>query len=164
MDTTQIKLLDQRGRVIWSQPGDSETWPKSFLESAADSLAAEAAFAQCVIRGEANDYVGHWDSEGGVVLYWARFFPVGTDIGQVAAVAIVHELPETYFTVTPQETEVLELLAKDLSVKEIATALDRSESTIDQRIRSLKNKLGRETLHGLVGSAVLGRLLHLQSR
>jgi DNA-binding NarL/FixJ family response regulator len=76
-----------------------------------------------------------------------------------AAVAIHHILVDGIESFNDSDKEVLGLLAKDQSIAEIAQALDRSPSTIDSRIRSLKERLKQKTLHGLVAAAIRGGLV-----
>ena len=49
---------------------------------------------------------------------------------------------------------MLRLLCEDHTLKEIAGAMHRSESAIDTKIKTLKEKLGRKTLAGLAAFAL----------
>ena len=68
-------------------------------------------------------------------------------------------MPASYVEFNDADKELLALLADDHNIKDAATTIDRSESAIDSRIRSLKMKLGKHTLHGLVAGAIRGLLV-----
>ena len=60
---------------------------------------------------------------------------------------------------TPKEREVLELLARNLSNKEIARAMQIGEETIKWHLKNLFNKLGAGTRKQVVRRAQLLGLL-----
>jgi DNA-binding NarL/FixJ family response regulator len=62
---------------------------------------------------------------------------------------------------TPREIEVLELLAKGLSNKEIARVLDFTEFTAKAHVRNILDKLGVEDRTGAVTEALQRGILHL---
>lgn len=71
----------------------------------------------------------------------ARVEPPTVDSGQIA-----HELA----ALTPAELKVAHLVAKGLSYKEVARRLDRSLSTVDHQLRSIRDKLGARSTAKLV--------------
>jgi DNA-binding CsgD family transcriptional regulator len=58
--------------------------------------------------------------------------------------------PPLLAKLTPAERRVAELVAAGLSYKEIARRLDRSVSTIDHQLRSVRFKLGARSNSRLV--------------
>jgi DNA-binding CsgD family transcriptional regulator len=58
--------------------------------------------------------------------------------------------PSLLAQLTPAERRVAELVAAGLSYKEIARRLDRSVSTIDHQLRSVRRKLGARSNSRLV--------------
>ncbi|PYQ06132.1 MAG: DNA-binding response regulator [Acidobacteria bacterium] len=66
-----------------------------------------------------------------------------------------------YDLLTDREREVLKLLADGLSVKEIATRLERSAKTVEVHKYNLMRKLGVHDRSGLVKYAIAHRLVQL---
>lgn len=58
--------------------------------------------------------------------------------------------PKSKIPITEREQEILELLAADLDLHEIAEALHLSYHTVQFHIKNLKEKLDARTLHGLL--------------
>lgn len=161
MDMVYVKLVDRRGRVLWINGIDAKTWDKSLLDYA-DSGHREkvsSAFARCVIHGETLSIDAMWYCPITETDEWCRSWMYPTDLEPVAAVIIQSLLPKNYPDFSTADEEILRMLASDMPVKAVAEALDRSESAIDTRIRSLKAKLDANTLHGLVAKARSANLL-----
>jgi DNA-binding CsgD family transcriptional regulator len=153
-----VALLDRQGRTRWSNYGEQELreiWStdKSFLDFVhpSDQQRVEEAFARCVIRGEPGCWTMRLATSDRVVHCHGEIGPV--ELGEVAAVYTWAPLPAGYQDFTEAELETLRLISAGVSVRQIAKRLGKEESTIDTRIRGLKQKLGRETLHGVVGQA-----------
>ena len=66
-----------------------------------------------------------------------------------------------YDLLTDREREVLKLLADGLSVKEVASRLERSVKTVEVHKYNLMRKLGVHDRAGLVRYAIVHRLVHL---
>jgi DNA-binding NarL/FixJ family response regulator len=66
-----------------------------------------------------------------------------------------------YDLLTDREREVLKLLADGLSVKEVATRLERSAKTVEVHKYNLMRKLGVHDRAELVKYAIAHRLVHL---
>ena len=66
-----------------------------------------------------------------------------------------------YDLLTDREREVLKMLADGLSVKEVATRLDRSAKTVEVHKYNLMRKLGVHDRAGLVKYAIAHRLVQL---
>lgn len=161
MENTFIQLLDQRGKILWANL--PEIWDKTLLECVyPDDLEhVESCLARCIIRGETTTCQARWFCPAfGGKLVWARstFYPILRDIVP-AAIAVHNILVDNIESFNDADKEVLSLLSKDQGIAEIAQALDRSPSTIDSRIRSLKERLKQKTLHGLVAAAIRGGIL-----
>ena len=71
----------------------------------------------------------------------SRADPPTVESGQIA-----HELA----VLTPAELKVARLVATGLSYKEVARRLDRSLSTVDHQLRSIRDKLGVRSTARLV--------------
>lgn len=95
--------------------------------------------------------------EGPPVRWKVRLHPC-PDLPVVAAVGICSLLPDNYKDFTQDDRELVQYLADDMSLKEIAAKLNRSESAIDSRIKILKDKLGVRNLAGLVASALINNI------
>lgn len=162
MENLFIKLLDHRGRIIWASDPASEVLDRRLPEFAVDEdrVSAEARLADTVIRGQRVSFTSRWNTPRlGVIWCRTDLYPV--ECSGVAAVAVHQVLPECFQEMTAQDVEILRLLAADHGVNEIALLLDRSPSTIDCRVRSLKTRLNQKTLHGLISAAYRGCVLPL---
>lgn len=165
MDNTLIKLLDHRGHVIWAS--DQTAWEKPFFEYVHEEHRDRVyrCLSDCVVRGQQTTCQARVQCPEGTVPRQITFFPVertpdgSVEIGSLASVVVSHTLPDNFESFTDQDGELLGLLAGDLSIPQISEQLGRSPSTIDTRIRSLKEKLGQRTLHGLVSAAMRARLM-----
>lgn len=164
MDNTRIKLLDHRGQVIWNSE-NAQVWEKPFLEYVHEAHRERVyrCLSECVVRGVQTTCQALVECPEGPVAREITFFPVErsmpAEIGSLAAVAVSHTLPDNFESFTDQDRELLTLLARDLSIPQASEQLGRSPSTIDTRIRSLKERLGQRTLHGLVSAAIRARLI-----
>lgn len=78
--------------------------------------------------------------------------PLGQSRIDSIAFVTAHKLPD--FSFTSKDQTILWLLTKDVPVKEIHIHLGTSESTVDARIKHLKERTGRRTLQGLVTYAI----------
>ena len=168
MDNLFIKLLDRRGRVMWVSDGiDAAVWDKPMLEYAdePDRAIVEENFSRCVVKGETVQFSARWycPLADATVSCLTVIHPLEPESlpTSVAAVLVQSILPENFDEFTDADRELLCLLANDRNIKDVATTVDRSESAIDARIRGLKTKLGKHTLHGLVAAAVRNRLVPL---
>ena len=164
MENQFIKLLDRRGRLLWiSDQIDPTKWDKPMLEYAHDEdrAAVEENFSRCVVKGESVGFAARWYCPiiDATIWCWSRIHPSEPLVpSAVAAILVQSILPDTWNQFTDADKELLKLLADDHSIKDVATTVDRSESAIDARIRGLKSKMGKHTLHGLVAAAIRARL------
>lgn len=168
MDNLFIKMLDRRGRVMWISEGmDAGIWDKPMLEYAHedDRELCDENFARCIVKGESVSFAARWHCPitKRVEWCWTRIHSLEpTDLPtSVAAVLTQSVLPSNYGQFTEADRELLRLLADDHNIKDVATTVDRSESAIDARIRGLKDKLGKHSLHGLVAAACRAKLICL---
>jgi len=158
-----VFLLDKRAHVVWC----SEHTPipeNRLLDSIPieDAGIVEAAVSRCILHNETVEYVTHGRRggnmpEGPPVLWKVRISP-SPDLPVVAAIGICSLLPGNYKDFTQDDRELVRYLADDMSLKEIAAKVSRSESAIDSRIKVLKDKLGVRNLAGLVASAMINGL------
>lgn len=150
-NTEKVILLDAHGRIVWPESDQGR-----FIETVASDYRANVAELLCgVILEEKTAEINFLETSSG----WccARLQP--TDLLGVSVCLIVADLPTNFLEFGDQDLQLLRLLAEDHSIKEIAELMQRSQSAIDARIKSLKEKLGRETLHGLVAAAIKSRLV-----
>lgn len=160
-----ILLLDRRGRVLWALGVSQEVIGQALVDLAFDEDRAMVGenLARCVVKGEAAEFVARWQCSPKDAAGWAltSLHPVEPQptILSVAALSISSLLPANYMEFNEADRELLGLLADDHNIKDAATTVDRSESAIDNRIRSLKTKMGKHTLHGLVAGAIRGQLV-----
>jgi DNA-binding NarL/FixJ family response regulator len=68
------------------------------------------------------------------------------------------ETPDGLRCLTPAERSVVRLVAEGLSYKEIARKLERSFSTVDHQLRSIRAKLGAASTARL--NVLLGRMMN----
>ena len=89
-----------------------------------------------------------------VVVIAALHLSIATASSQSKAGAAFPARMDAYITktvqLTPAERRVAELAATGMSYKEIARRLDRSFSTIDHQLRSVRRKLGARSAGRLV--------------
>jgi len=167
MDNLFVKMLDRRGRLLWiSDQIDPSLWDKPLLDYAhqEDRAIAEENFSRCVLKGESVGFASRWycPISESTVWCWTRIHALEPKVPTtVAAVMVQSVLPDNWDQFTDSDKELLRLLADDHNIKDVATTVDRSESAIDARIRGLKTKLGKHTLHGLVAAASRARLIPL---
>lgn len=160
-----VALADRRARLLWAN-----TFPdQSLLDSEKpffdfihpdDLQRVKDAFARCVIHGEIVDlsiralHYSPQSTELTYSTYQARYYPCDIQHApHVAAVIVSHVVPSGV-ELSDTDREVLKGLMDDKTIKEIADHLDKSQSTIDSRVKTLKDKLGVQTLPGLVASAM----------
>lgn len=153
-----VSLLDRRGFPLWFNhdvPDHDAFKNHSFLDDVhPDDLARiEAAFARTIIRQEEVEYNVRCIVDGRETVFHARLYPIE---GEPAVICLSTVLEDK--RLTEAEIEVVNLLAQDHTIKEIASITHRSESAIDARVKSLKTKLGMTTLHGVVAEAMRLRL------
>lgn len=165
MENLHILLLDRRGQVLWTLGGSKEIIGHALPDLAIDEdrTLVEENLARCVIRGEEAEFAARWRCPPKEDTGWTKtsLHPVEPQptILNVAALSISSVVPANYQEFNNSDKELLGLLADDHNIKDAATTVDRSESAIDNRIRALKAKLGKHTLHGLVAGAIRGRLI-----
>jgi hypothetical protein len=164
MDNLFIKLLDRRGRILWiNNQIDRSLWDKPYVEYAVeeDRKLVEESFTRCVVFGETVEFAARWYCPISNTNGWwlTQIQAVESGMGDLAAILVQTQLPENFTEFNEADRELLSLLADDHNIKDAATTVDRSESAIDARIRGLKTKTGKNTLHGLVAAAVRGRLV-----
>ena len=163
MDSMSVSLLDRRGRIIWSSKQDFDR-KRPIFESLhpEDRDQFSEKLSRCIVQGD------HLDATVRVALRdsyeWRALKILAVDgveqtVITVAAVVISHKLPLDPSQLTTADLSVLQLLAADKTIRETAEELDRSESTVDLRIKSLKQALDAKHLHGLVAKAVEYRLV-----
>lgn len=108
----------------------------------------------------ANDALGPMlaaaaESAGDVELVDSPHSPDVSGVGEAA-------VPPALLELTRAELRVAQLVAKGLSYKEVARQLDRSLSTVDHQLRSIRDKLGVNSTARLVH--LLGQLLQSPGR
>ena len=81
-------------------------------------------------------------------------------IPAVIAARLAEHVPRV--ELTPRELEVLGLMAKGLSNREIATALGRAESTMKVHVKNVLEKLGANDRTEAVTTAIRRGFLHLE--
>lgn len=165
MSTFAVALLDRQFRILWSsrlpEPNSEAVGVSAFdiLDRKYHDLAKQA-FADCLIEGKVGSYVVESDIFEPTGKRRARLrialYPV-TNTSDVAMVLITHELHPAG-EVQEMDRTILRMLANDRSVGDVAEALHRSESAIAQRIKAMKQRFGRTSLHGLVAQAVEWRM------
>jgi hypothetical protein len=126
-----------------------------------DRAIVEAHLSRCIIHGSEETCEARWyyldekthEKTDSVVWVKSTFFPISREVLAISAIAVHHILVDRTESFADHDREVLQLLANDNNVNQISNRLNRSPSTIDSRIRSLKERLGKNTLHGLVSAA-----------
>jgi DNA-binding CsgD family transcriptional regulator len=170
VDNLFIKLLDRRGRIIWNQRGrDPANWKDAPLQEAGVAehrQMIDENFYRCIVGGETVEFAAKWYCPSLKADVWLQttFHPIDPKVGggHIAALVVQSLLPENHEEFSETDREMLRLLADDHNIKDVAETVDRSESAIDTRIRNLKTKLGKHTLHGLIAGAIRGRLVHFE--
>lgn len=174
MFNTFITLVDRRGRILWTNqfPYARYVWFYgepifNFIPEPDEAGRVREAFAACVVQGESVDLdvsatlVKSPDDpdDREHVTYQCRYYPADIEsVPRVASVILSHVIPAGV-SLSEADKEVLKGLMDDKTIKEIADALDKAPSTIDARVKSLKDKLGVQTLPGLVAAAMRSYLI-----
>jgi two-component system response regulator NreC len=70
-----------------------------------------------------------------------------------------HERVPVQYLLTPREIEILKLLAKGLSNKQVATALDMSVRTVESHRANILSRLGVESLGDMIRLAIADGLV-----
>lgn len=161
---TFVFLLDKRAHIVWCS--EQSTVPAHSLLDAlpvSETATVESAVSRCLLRGETAEYttIGERTAtmpEGNPVTWRVRLFPYNHEFSTIAAVGVCSLLPDNYSSFTQDDRDLIGYLAADMSLKEIAHRLNRSESALDSRIKLLKDKLNVNTLAGLVGSAMINHI------
>ena len=154
-----VSLHDQRSRLLWCSndplnalEGNGLTMFEITPDYEHDQI--RRAITECFINGESAWYIVD-AGRPPKSKYRVTMLPVSSPaLPGVAGVAFGSKLPDNYLDITQDDRVLLKMLADDLSHKEIATAMHRSESSIDSRIKNLKVKLGCKGIGGLVGTAL----------
>jgi DNA-binding CsgD family transcriptional regulator len=172
-NNTFVGLADRRARFLWANqfPDEPDVWyyKRPFFEDVHpdDVDQVKVAFAKCVIEGQTVDFVAKAvlyeqakeQTEKRYRKFQVRLYPCDIEATPyIAAVMVNHVIPDgVEFNET--DMNVLKGLMDDKTIKEIADQMEKSQSTIETRIKGLKDKLGVETLPGLVASAMRSYLV-----
>jgi AraC-like DNA-binding protein/DNA-binding CsgD family transcriptional regulator len=84
--------------------------------------------------------------------------PIGAPRAIPRSMVAADETPDGLRCLTPAERSVVRLVAEGLSYKEIARKLERSFSTVDHQLRSIRAKLGAASTARL--NVLLGRMMN----
>lgn len=150
-----IALVDGHGRAVWSSndPDNKVGYVgQSILDVVVveDREMAKNALSQCLLDGKTVGYTVNLD--GDQKQPWRVTLMPIPSMG--SALAVCSLLPNNYPNITAEDKNLLAGLGQDMTLKEIARRMHRSESAIDSKIKSLKDKLGCKTLPGLVAMAL----------
>ena len=156
-----ITLIDRTGKILWatSDPTGSRgvvgRSGREFCDAESYHIVTDA-LRRCVVDSETVVYFQRAKRITGENRLWhTTMMPMAIPgLSPIAACAISRIVPDNYFDFTDDEKGTLRMLADDLTLKEIAAEMHRSESAIDARIKILKDKLGCKNLAGLVGAAI----------
>jgi DNA-binding CsgD family transcriptional regulator len=153
-----VTLLNRRGQIIWttvkSNPGlEGRLFTDLVIDEDRELMANE--LSGCIVGGKSRAFTSRWHCPSPPqVNVLTVLHPVEPSEGlTVSAVSIQRHIPNNFAEFNEADRALLKLLSQDQTIKEVATAMSRSESTIDARIKHLKVKMGSQTLHGLVASA-----------
>ncbi len=151
LDATVVTICDWRGYVVWisqknekAKPGDL-AWQHLAAES---QERAKTAFSRVVtLREEGtlelqNDRGEH---------FRAWFWPLASP--EVAVCVLSTSIPQELDLLTLREREILGLLGQGRKVRDIASELDVSASTVHTHLRRVKEKLSLTTMESLTGFA-----------
>lgn len=138
------------------QPGDilgKQLW--DFSESKAQAE-IKSHFSKCLLDGTRADYDVTSVIGGRAETWRVQLLPApGADV-----IAISHEVQPVTAELTSEEIHLVELLASDHTINEIATELAIPESTAGSRVKRLRHKCGVRTNHGLVAQCGREGLIH----
>lgn len=158
---TFFNVFDKRARFRWTSldPENKNGFTGTSVMDLYPPEVRDAAFAKIsgwLLDGEAHSYIyrGYmWPREVPDRLVNLKITMLPFDYGELAGISIATNLPDNYHELADDDFILLRLMAKDRPLKEIAHEMSRSKSAIDARIKSLKMKLGCQTIGGLVALA-----------
>ena len=85
--------------------------------------------------------------------------PIDTMITKRVMDAFLRQSPENRYSLTSREKDILQYLASDLTVQEVASKLNLSYFTVDTHIKNIYQKLNVHNRQGLVTKASKERLI-----
>jgi DNA-binding CsgD family transcriptional regulator len=163
-----VGLIDKHGRLIWLS---DDPFNKAGLAGSAiaenvivpDRDRIVDALGRCFFKNEIVEYqvTGRPSpSIGGEhpVTWNVRLLPVKSG-GEIAGCCLCRPLPEYHTEINDDERQMVKLMCEDKGLKEIAQVMFLSESAIDSKVRQLKDKLGVNTIGGLVATALKESLI-----
>lgn len=164
MENLFVTLLNRRGQILWStvksNPGlEGRLFTDLVIEDDRDQMNNE--LAECIVGGKSRVFTSRWHCPSPPQInVLTQLHPVEPSEGlTVAAISVQRHVPGNFSEFNEADKALLRLLSQDHTIKEAATAMSRSESTIDVRIKHLKVKMGSQTLHGLIAAALGGSLV-----
>lgn len=157
-----FSIFDKNARFRWTSrdPSNEHGYVGSSLLDLYPEGIRERAFehiSKWIMTGKSSSYIASvydWPREVHDLVVSKKITLMPLDSGELAGAAFSTVLPENYRELADDDFTVLRLMAQDKPLKEIAHSMNRSKSAIDARIKSLKTKLGCQTIGGLVALAI----------
>jgi len=162
-----VCLVDKRGRVVWrsSDPLDENERAGSIISEDVvddDRPTILDALSRCFFQEETVSYTvtgrPEISPEKRPSTWQVQLMPIH-GWGELSGCCVCRMLPEYHAEIKDDERTMLTLLCEDKTLKEIAQAMYLSESAIDSKIRTLKDKMGVRNIGGLVSEAIIHSLV-----
>ncbi len=148
-----IGVVDKNSKIRWTS--SKQNLGRSSIDFYPENIRAAVLerFSQCIVLEQPTSFIAHaFDGPEE-----PRRLPF--DFRELAAVVLASILPVGYSALSDDDLSVLQLMSEDKALKDIAHEMNRSKSAIDARIKSVKTKLGCETIGGLVALALTNSMI-----
>ena len=146
-----VMLCDWRGRCTWASAANYSVKVGEFIweHLATESQADTKELLGRVVSLREPQTLEVFDQNGD--RFRGRMLPL--DSPDVAVCMLAMRIPRKLALLTPRERECLEVLAKGIESRLIATQLDVSLSTIHTHLKRAREKLGLKTSESLISFA-----------
>lgn len=167
-DNAIVSLIDKHGQCIWTNLDPTNNCGRGSLPVLdtvvpEDRAKVREALGQCLLESQVLRYNvrGYYLGDTERLLAWHVTLlpvPLRSD-GTVACCAISHILPANHAEFSADERLLLNYLAADKTLKEAAILMHRSVTAIDNKIKTLKEKLRVQNIGGLVAAAIVNHII-----
>lgn len=134
-----LTIEDVVGKKFWSWHSESH------------GRVIQKHIAECLFSGDPVTF-SLTSNVAGVAEHWNVRLTMVLPFRNILCVAL-QAVPDGFVPLTAQQQRLIEMLAADVSIHDMATRLRISESALHQRLLTLRKKFGVQTNHGLVAAA-----------
>lgn len=165
-DNSVIALIDKNGCCVWNNKDPmnaSGRLGNPVLDSVPpeDRAKVREALGHCLLEQQVVQYTVRGHYLGGELVTWrVTLLPIPMrSEGTVACCAISYVVPDNYLLFTDEDREVLRCLARDMTLRDVAEQMHRSPTAVDNKIKTLKERLNVHNIGGLVAAAIIQHII-----